>query len=187
MRRFLFPWFLIVLSACAETQAPTQPATIANPFALSSTATLWTLQEMTTSSADLRLIEAELGTRGQFVSGTSYTGKRTAQEVGTKRFSRNSVGDGDRDCGSFSSAADAQRFFLLNGGPATDRHNLDGDGDGYACEWGIAVRSYAAKYRPAAKTYTPTRSYRSGGGCYVGPRGGTYTITASGNKNYGGC
>ena len=23
--------------------------------------------------------------------------------------------------------------------------------------------------------------------CYVGPRGGTYTITASGNKNYGGC
>ncbi|HEU4457766.1 MAG TPA: YHYH domain-containing protein [Methylibium sp.] len=23
--------------------------------------------------------------------------------------------------------------------------------------------------------------------CYVGPRGGTYTITASGRKNYGGC
>lgn len=23
--------------------------------------------------------------------------------------------------------------------------------------------------------------------CYTGPRGGTYTITASGNKNYGGC
>ncbi|WP_084513580.1 YHYH domain-containing protein [Azovibrio restrictus] len=24
-------------------------------------------------------------------------------------------------------------------------------------------------------------------GCYVGPRGGTYTITKSGKKNYGGC
>ena len=23
--------------------------------------------------------------------------------------------------------------------------------------------------------------------CYTGPRGGTYTLTASGNKNYGGC
>lgn len=23
--------------------------------------------------------------------------------------------------------------------------------------------------------------------CHVGPRGGTYTITASGRKNYGGC
>ena len=23
--------------------------------------------------------------------------------------------------------------------------------------------------------------------CFVGPRGGTYTITASGRKNYGGC
>jgi hypothetical protein len=24
-------------------------------------------------------------------------------------------------------------------------------------------------------------------GCHVGPRGGTYTITKSGKKNYGGC
>lgn len=30
---------------------------------------------------------------------------------------------------------------------------------------------------------------RSGGGktCYTGPRGGTYTITSGGNKNYSGC
>ena len=27
----------------------------------------------------------------------------------------------------------------------------------------------------------------SGSTCYVGPRGGTYTITASGRKNYSGC
>ncbi|PZQ77802.1 MAG: YHYH domain-containing protein [Variovorax paradoxus] len=31
-------------------------------------------------------------------------------------------------------------------------------------------------------------SYSVGGRtCYVGPRGGTYTITASGRKNYSGC
>lgn len=30
-------------------------------------------------------------------------------------------------------------------------------------------------------------SLRSGPECFVGPRGGTYTITASGRKNYGGC
>lgn len=31
-------------------------------------------------------------------------------------------------------------------------------------------------------------SYTVGGRtCYVGPRGGTYTITASGRKNYSGC
>lgn len=28
---------------------------------------------------------------------------------------------------------------------------------------------------------------RSGLTCYVGPRGGTYTITKSGRKNYSGC
>ena len=39
---------------------------------------------------------------------------------------------------------------------------------------------------------SPSRSQaasRSSGGatCYTGPRGGTYTITASGRKNYNGC
>ncbi|MBP0639119.1 YHYH domain-containing protein [Cupriavidus sp. AcVe19-6a] len=31
------------------------------------------------------------------------------------------------------------------------------------------------------------RSAPPGQKCYVGPRGGTYTLTASGRKNYGGC
>ena len=35
---------------------------------------------------------------------------------------------------------------------------------------------------------TRSRSYSTGGQtCFVGPRGGTYTITKSGKKNYGGC
>lgn len=32
----------------------------------------------------------------------------------------------------------------------------------------------------------PQRNYEPGK-CYVGPRGGTYTITPSGRKNYSGC
>lgn len=35
---------------------------------------------------------------------------------------------------------------------------------------------------------TSRNSYSAGGRtCYVGPRSGTYTITASGRKNYSGC
>lgn len=37
-----------------------------------------------------------------------------------------------------------------------------------------------------SRSRAPSRS--SGGAtCYTGPRGGTYTITASGRKNYSGC
>lgn len=43
---------------------------------------------------------------------------------------------------------------------------------------GTAVNPQAAKAAPAERT-GPT--------CYTGPRGGTYTITASGRKNYSGC
>ena len=41
---------------------------------------------------------------------------------------------GDRDCPDFGSQAEAQRFFLENGGPASDPHKLDRDHDGIACE-----------------------------------------------------
>ncbi|WP_439687993.1 YHYH domain-containing protein [Cupriavidus oxalaticus] len=39
----------------------------------------------------------------------------------------------------------------------------------------------------SANSLASTRSAPSGPKCYTGPRGGTYTITASGRKNYGGC
>ncbi|MEX2054024.1 MAG: excalibur calcium-binding domain-containing protein [Candidatus Colwellbacteria bacterium] len=46
-----------------------------------------------------------------------------------------SYGDyGDRDCGDFSTHAEAQAFFEAEGGPTHDYHNLDRDGDGIACE-----------------------------------------------------
>ena len=50
-------------------------------------------------------------------------------------------------------------------------------------------------YRPSppansynvAPTPNNSNSAPSGESCFVGPRGGTYTITKSGKKNYGGC
>jgi hypothetical protein len=40
----------------------------------------------------------------------------------------------DRDCSDFANQEDAQTFFVEEGGPASDPHQLDGDGDGIACE-----------------------------------------------------
>jgi hypothetical protein len=40
----------------------------------------------------------------------------------------------DRDCADFSSQAQAQRFYVRHGGPEKDRHGLDADHDGLACE-----------------------------------------------------
>lgn len=184
---------LALLAGCdaplppSAPSSPSAPAATRNPYASFSTTQLWGLQGMSTSASELRLAEAELGTRGESSFGTWYIGQRTASEVGTTRYSRGGGASGGKDCGDFGSAAEAQRYFLLNGGPANDPHNLDGDGDGYACEWGAYVRSSYAKYKPKATVYKPARTYRSSGACYRGPRGGTYTITASGNKNYGGC
>ena len=48
--------------------------------------------------------------------------------------SQETYSGGDKDCGDFSSHAEAQAFFLANGGPASDPHRLDRDNDGLACE-----------------------------------------------------
>lgn len=44
-------------------------------------------------------------------------------------------------------------------------------------------------YAPQTNRAAPARPTTASNGatCYVGPRGGPYTITASGRKNYGGC
>ena len=39
----------------------------------------------------------------------------------------------DRNCGDFDTQAEAQAFFEAAGGPGSDPHGLDGDGDGVAC------------------------------------------------------
>lgn len=142
-------------------------------------------------------IEAELVSRGEKTCYGKNFGGTSISLLGKSNFERDtegskqsqsnnsgiSVGTVAVDCSDFPSSAAAQKYFLASGGPSSDPHNLDGDGDGLACEWGKAARK-AFTYR--APTYRAP-SYTTGRTCYRGPRGGTYTITASGNKNYGGC
>jgi hypothetical protein len=62
--------------------------------------------------------------------------KQTTHRVGERRYARPAVAFGSRgNCRRFATPDDAQRFFLANGGPERDPHNLDPDGDGFACGW----------------------------------------------------
>lgn len=71
-----------------------------------------------------------------------------------------------------------------------DRQLATHDGHGVAPS---SVNSFADLPATGAGYVAPSpssrsRSYSVGGQtCFVGPRGGTYTITKSGKKNYGGC
>ncbi len=40
----------------------------------------------------------------------------------------------DKDCSDFATHTQAQAFFISQGGPSSDPHRLDSDGDGLACE-----------------------------------------------------
>lgn len=62
----------------------------------------------------------------------------------------------------------------------------------YHCHRGGGSASSQANLGPPQReerTTKPTKPrYDSGGpNCFVGPRGGTYTVTKSGKKNYSGC
>ena len=50
-----------------------------------------------------------------------------------KKQSSNSVA-GEKNCTDFATHAQAQKFYLDNGGPAKDPYHLDRDRDGQACE-----------------------------------------------------
>jgi hypothetical protein len=123
--------------------------------------------------------------------GTWYLGQKTASAFGNKLYQRTAASSTKSDlknCSDFSSGAEAQKYFLASGGPVSDPNGLDGDGDGLACDWGRQITK--AKKRFASKpkaTPRATSTYRSSGHCYVGPRGGRYTITSGGKKNYGSC
>ena len=193
------------LAACGGGEPPTKRAP---SYAGVSTPVLWSVQRTTASQDTLARVEAELGARGETASGGAYLGQRTAEFYGSRLYPRRGSGGADRNCADFRTAAAAQRFFLAAGGPSVDAHGLDRDGDGLACEWGAALVSsrrsalsgraatmprQAVPVPAAAVPATPVRAApvgaRSGGAatCHTGPRGGTYTITASGNRNYDGC
>ena len=132
------------------------------------------------------MIEAELAVHGVRECNLIGYGRYSLSTFGSETYDRpplsgTQVAGTDYDCSDFSNGAVAQRFFLASGGPAIDRYGLDGDGDGLACEWGTQVRQIS-RYRRPVTTVRPTSSR-----CYVGLRGGTYTISSNGTKNYNGC
>lgn len=146
---------------------------------------LWMLQRTTQSESLLLHVEAELASRGEKTNFRSHLGDRSSSHVGLPRFNRESQAlslvKQDKNCSDFKYPLDAQVFFLSNGGPVFDNHNLDADGDGFACEWGTELK------RNVRTVKRLSRKSKYNSKCYIGPRGGTYTITSSGRKNYGGC
>jgi hypothetical protein len=61
--------------------------------------------------------------------------------------------------------------------------------DAAGCHHNRKTGDYHCHRTPSApKKDPPSKVQKSGDPtCYVGPRGGTYTITPSGKKNYNGC
>lgn len=188
MRKIITVAALAALAACTTTAG--QDGDIVDGVSRYETlpsVTLWKIHGETTSGRELALVEAELGTRNETHAAGDYLGARTAGGYGKRTYPRTGVAvAGDRDCSDFASSAAAQKFFILTGGPTHDPHDLDRDGDGLACEWGPRLVSIATRYG-SYRAYTPPRRYTAPATCYTGPRGGTYTITGSGNKNYDGC
>lgn len=46
-----------------------------------------------------------------------------------------SATDIDHNCSDFATGEEAQLFYIANGGPEYDPHDLDRDNDGRACDW----------------------------------------------------
>jgi len=69
-------------------------------------------------------------------------------------------------------------------------HNNRKTGD-YHCHRGAPAKARAASVPLAARDDSirvlPVAASPARPQCFTGPRGGTYTITASGRKNYSGC
>ena len=64
----------------------------------------------------------------------------------------------DRNCSDFTTWSQAQAFYEAAGGPETDRHRLDGDGNGIACESlpGAPTRRPSPTPTPTPQSPTPT-------------------------------
>ena len=61
----------------------------------------------------------------------------------------------DRNCSDFDTWEEAQDFFLAAGGPDSDPHGLDGNGDGIACE---SLPGSPTQASPTPKPDRPTRT-----------------------------
>jgi hypothetical protein len=182
----------VFVSACTPfglSEPAGDHAMTKDEYAAMQTARLWALQGALSPSRDLAAVEVELALRGQARFGAAYLGKRTLAALGTRIYPRAPVLANTRSCSDFDSAAEAQKVFIESGGPTSDPHDLDRDGDGLACEWGVELQTLSRQAAPVVApppNVAPRRATASQR-CFVGPRGGTYTLTSSGRKNYSGC
>lgn len=191
--RFQYLSAFILVAACGQSPATQQPEVLSARIAAETQTNLCTAyRSPTTTPRGKLMIEAELAVRGvNQCQGSNYGGS-SAAALGSNLYSRTenssqNLSNDLRNCSDFPSGAAAQKFFLAAGGPINDPNNLDADGDGLACEWGAQVRRIAAYRAPVATPVRRSTPRSTGSRCYTGPRGGRYTLTASGNKNYGGC
>ena len=66
--------------------------------------------------------------------------RSVSNNIGEKIYYRNFLSnENNSNCKKFSNKNAAQIFFLENGGPKNDYHNIDNDGDGFACKWDPSI------------------------------------------------
>ena len=66
--------------------------------------------------------------------------RSVSNNIGEKIYYRNFLSnENNSNCKRFSNKNAAQIFFLENGGPKNDYHNIDVDGDGFACKWDPSI------------------------------------------------
>ena len=66
--------------------------------------------------------------------------RSVSNNIGEKIYYRNFLSnENNSNCKKFSNKNAAQIFFLENGGPKNDYHNIDVDGDGFACKWDPSI------------------------------------------------
>ena len=91
------------------------------------------------AAAAAQRVVIQPGQMPDVVSGVNIItfARETTNAVGERVYRRPSIRrtNSASQCRKFSSADDAQRNFLANGGPQDDPLNLDPNGDGFACRW----------------------------------------------------
>ncbi len=182
--RLAFSLFMFASLCGCSTVTPTQ---LSVQLSQMTDATLWAAHVNTQSPLELLFVEVELVSRGQTQTTNDYIGLRTSGATGVSRYARFGAGVAEKNCSDFKNAVEAQKFFLILGGPISDPSGLDRDGDGFACEWGTQIKTIARKGYISSPATTTQRSYYRPATCHVGSRGGTYTIGPGGYKDYGGC
>ena len=76
----------------------------------------------------------------------------------------------DRNCSDFDTWAEAQAFFEAEGGPQSDPHRLDHDGDGIACE-SLPGAPGQSTPTPESRAPTPTPTPTPTPGTVYDPEG----------------